>query len=187
MVFEILAAVIELVLGFLILSVLVIWIWVVVKGALWKKMALIGLLIAYVWVIWQAVWELIGWPTKEPMPDGAIILGFYVIEPVEGKKGGIYVWALSNISENDLVQKLYKFERMPRLFRLEYKRELHKRVIELQDRLKKEGGLLLYRRGNKERKGKAGKGYGEDLDDSGFILKKLEEVIPKNEAGNKVN
>lgn len=115
------AAIIGLVALFLVLSLLLLslnvdttWPWQVKAGAI--VAAMLTVVIGYF-----ALYELLGWPTRQAMPDDMRMISADVVEPRKGsnEKGAIYVW-VKPIRENNA---------LPRAFELPYDPDFHEMVI----------------------------------------------------------
>mgnify|MGYP001251646945 CR=1 FL=1 len=74
---------------------------------------------------------ILGWPTKDKIPEEFRLIGGYVLEPNKktGKNGEIFLW-LTDLSKNPKVAK-------PRAFVLPYSEELNQKVASASDKLKK--------------------------------------------------
>ncbi len=148
------AAIIGLVALVLVLSLLLLslnvgttWSWQVKAGAIVATMLTVVL-------SYFAVYELLGWPTAQDMPDNMRMLAADVVEPRKGsnKKGAIYVW----------VKPIGEHNALPRAYELPYDPEFHEMVITALERSRQ--GVKQGVRGNPDYdKNAAGQGLGLPL------------------------
>lgn len=147
-------AIIGLVALVLILSLLLLslnvdtsWPWQVKAGAI--VVSMLTVVISYF-----ALYELLGWPTGQDMPDNMRLLSADVVEPKKGSnvKGAIYVW-VKPIGEHDA---------LPRAYELPYDPDFHEMVITALERSRQ--GIKQGVRGNPDYDNNAsGQGLGLPL------------------------
>ena len=98
--------------------VLVAWIWLGGKRSSQFRLPLLVLLPVFYWVHWQAVSDLIGWPSSEALPNTFEMVSAVVVEPdvQQAEDGEIYLWIRPRLRGK------------PRAYVLPYSRELHELV-----------------------------------------------------------
>ena len=104
--------------------------------------------------------DFMGWPYPGTMPDKVIMSAFHVNEPTDKFEGAIYIWGpelRSPDTGDEITQNIMKYTpedfSAPRVYRLDYDRELHKRLIE-QHKARQKGmvGIPIFEK--KQRDGK---------------------------------
>lgn len=90
------------------------WPWQVKAGAIVVTMLTVA-------ISYFALFELLGWPTRQDMPDNMRMLSADVVEPRKGsnEKGAIYVW----------VKPVDEQKMLPRAYELPYDPDFHEMII----------------------------------------------------------
>ena len=146
------------------------------------KTACIATFCAFTIIFWTTIDTFLGWPAnQDDMPEKILIHWVIVKEPnkIDGFEGSIFI--LLETMEEIKANKVAKFfgygkDRMePRLFGLDYNRELHEQLEKIKNKLKN-GQPVVGKLTKKEgKKGKAKKGDEEtDKDGEGSESQKQE-------------
>lgn len=127
--------------AFLILSSLLLWFVIDTKRRFFLKLTLIIIIPALSIMIWQSLNTYLGWPTKNDLPKKAILIWAVINEPSAktGDPGSIYLWLtpLQNAKEqNSLFEYKYK-QNEPRAYKIPYSREMHQRLQEAGELIRK--------------------------------------------------
>lgn len=136
------------------------------------KMFIIPFILWYGLTLYWTPSKLMGWPSKDEILKGSIIYSFYIIEPDTEKEGGIYFWIIDrNNVKKDLIQlkmlpmKVFMIvmKGVPKSHSIPYDRETHKRLLEMQKKMKKRpGSIMIYdgkqSKGKKEKKSEISEG-----------------------------
>ena len=129
--------------------------WYLVKseGHILNRVSAIAIIVGYGVVLVYLIPALMGWPilTKN-MPDKTQIATYIVKEPRDGNRGFIYFWTI--LEEQD-----------PRSYKVDYSRELHKKLIEAGKRRGKGSRLVVDNVGKGKGKNKS-KGNQDNSGDS---------------------
>jgi hypothetical protein len=184
-----------LAISFLIIVVLLLTVFVKAQIGVGWKLAIIAVAIWYSLLLYSIPNNFSGWAVNSEPPDQTIIIGLWVSEPDTVNQGGIYFWGvkypdINRLHEFSLDPK--KFVRYietaaPRTYRIPYSKEFHEKLLRAQQGQKQEkGGILLYKKGMKPRSESGKEGDGRPEDDSGFTLKRLQELLPKVEPAPQV-
>jgi len=141
--------IISIVVGFLIIVTIIIS-WSLSNHRSFVFCVLACLCLWYGVVLFYAAQMISGWPAPVILPQEAYIQSFIIDEPVY-----IYFW-------------LQGRDEPPRAFKIDYDRELHKRLTEGKEEAKKNGGRMLLKnlfgkRGQKKRKGNSKNNYQDDV------------------------
>ena len=132
-----------LVMGYLLVSAVVLWYFIKTKGYLLSRLVTIAIVIGYGIALMYAVPSLMGWPVKvEAMPDKTQIIIYLVQEPSETKAGYIFFWTAREKQE-------------PRAYKIPYTKCLHREIVKAGEKVPKGGRLVVGRRTSGE-KGKKG-------------------------------
>ncbi len=101
------------------LAVLLLVMCLATRWPLAAKVGLIAAVTGLYFFAYSAHEGLMGWPTKERMPDRFVLLATVIEEPNKEKSttGNIYVW-VNGLVNNKLVNE-------PRAYRLPYEKDLH--------------------------------------------------------------
>jgi len=94
------------------------------------------LLIWYSLILFFSLNSMMGYPTNSTMPDDTIIYSYRIVEPTDSECGGMYFWGLP-------AEKIMDQTFIPRSYRLEYNKELHKQLM--QKGSGKGGKILMWR------------------------------------------
>mgnify|MGYP001270660733 CR=1 FL=1 len=98
----------------------------------WKvKTGAVVLVSIFYLVTYLSFPPILGWPTKDKIPNEFRLISGYVLEPNKktGENGKVFLW-LTDLSKNPKVAK-------PRAFVLPYSDELNRKVASASDKLKK--------------------------------------------------
>lgn len=165
-----------LIFSFIILALLTLWSLIDAKGRLLFKVIVISLVLGYALVLSMSIPKLQGWATDEPFPDsGAYLISFQVVEPGTSKtvSPGIYLWVVPNIRiDQDRFGRLFlRLQMEPRVYKIPYQEQDHKRLAEQQKRQAESGGLIFLKRqkGKGTRLGHGTKLYSDDQLEYKFI------------------
>ena len=96
--------------AFILLTILILWVVIGVKGKWWIKSCLISLTLYFSIGLWVSINGLLGWPTTDSPPQEFEVHWMLVEEPNKktGDPGAIYMWA-SDINADK--QSFYKQNR----------------------------------------------------------------------------
>ena len=132
-------AVIGISLSYVILAALLVSIFILARVPVWIKFVCIVFVSSFYFITYSSLSGMLGWPTKQTIPDDFQLLSSVITEPdnTKGDKGSIHIWVFSFV-ENLPVKE-------PRAFKLPYTHELH---ASLEDALKdqRNGKVKLGRR-----------------------------------------
>jgi len=98
----------------------------------WRVKAAAIVLLSACYVVIYAAWPaILGWPTRQDLPEQFRLVAGYVQQPdrISGDDGSIYLWA------TDMAQR--SGQGAPRAYRLPYTVELQAKVAEAGDKVKK--------------------------------------------------
>tara|TARA_B100000131_G_scaffold323122_1_gene379966 strand:- start:4412 stop:4963 length:552 start_codon:yes stop_codon:yes gene_type:complete len=175
-------------LSFFILSVIILWMFIRVKGQWLPKAIAISLVLYFFASIDNSMDSFSGWPTKDAVPDKFQIHWVIIDEPnrANNDPGKIYLWA-TDIGEHKEDQDLYgcsglflnfkkKYHGEPRVYEIEYSEEMHENLQDAMPNLKK--GIPLLAGKPKNTDSDTGSNGSSELTDSDeFILYSLPEVF----------
>ena len=102
------------------------------------KASLILLTTSFYFAVYLTVPKILGWPVvRDALPNQFKLVSSVIYEPntAAGNLGVIYVWAID-------AQRAWKHSATPRSYALPYKKELHKKLAEAQNKIKKGLGQL---------------------------------------------
>lgn len=102
------------------------------SGWSWRiKAAMVLVVSAFYVVTYVSIPPLLGWPTDERLPERFNLVAVYVQEPdkVTGASGDIYLWITDLMAEPGAA--------VPRAYRLPFTPELHAKVVEAGNKLRK--------------------------------------------------
>ena len=127
--------------AFILLTILILWVVIGVKGKLWIKSCLISLTLYFSIGLWVSINGLLGWPTTDGPPQKFEIHWVLVEEPNKktGNSGAIYIWA-SDINVDKQSFSPFGSKKpldKPRLYQLPYSRSTHEQTEAILERLKK--------------------------------------------------
>jgi len=146
---------ISLFFSFILLAIVVLWFFIQTKGRAAIKAVLMAIVIWYSFAIYFSVPSFFGWPnSREDIPSNSWILSIKIKEPnVDmNERGAIYFWVDLKPVDLESIKTIDQFIRVfdprktflyihsngePRAYRLDYSKELHKKIIEAMK--KKEG------------------------------------------------
>ncbi len=140
-----------LVFAFMIIAVLMLVIFLKSKTNIILKLTLISVAIWYSLVLFYTGPNLMGWPVSSPIPEKSVVASIKITQPDKDNKGGIYFWVLSPETEEErsMISGLEpnKFtqhtKNEPRAFKLPYSKELHRKIIEMQNKQRGRKGSLI--------------------------------------------
>jgi hypothetical protein len=157
--------------AFVLLTILILWVVIGVKGKWWVKTCLISLTLYFSVGLWISIDGLLGWPTTDGPPQKFEIHWLLVKEPNKktGDSGAIYMWA-SNVNAN----KQSSFSPFgskkplskPRLYQLPYSRSMHEQTESILEKLKK-GERHMATLDGEGQGGKEGEGSGKGREGEG--------------------
>ena len=127
-----------LVITYMALAVLLLGLHIYSAVPMWVKVVLTLTVGGFFFVTHNALYGMLGWPTKRELPEEFLMLASRVVEPDKaGKtKGDIYIWVAS-------IDDSYP-NRRPRAYRVEYSEELHVK-LEKADRQMRRGIVQMGR------------------------------------------
>lgn len=171
--------------AFILIAGVVLLIFAKTKYSFWFRFLIISLVLWYGSVAALSSKAIMGWPADGDPPDGSIVIFVRIVEPAPGVKSGIYLWVLEpppdpNNSGSPLsmldprtITKVIDTS-TPRTYRMEYSREMHKRVLANRD---KKGGVMIFKRGKHgdRREG----GIHSPQDERRFEFRDLHELLRK--------
>lgn len=153
--------------AFIILATLFLWYIIGAKGHWLFKTVLILISLFTSLFLWKSTEDIAGWPTVHKLPDKFQIFWTMAKEPKLNNinSGGIYIFAQDLLPPKDEF-KLHSVENEPRLYKLPYSKEAHKKVEEIQKALKAGKPFFAgvkYGKGdgNEDGDGQGGKGKGK--------------------------
>lgn len=151
--------------AFIILSAVLCWLVISLKGKWWIKLILILIVPSYGLLVWKSIPSYQGWATSAEIPEKGLFLQGMVREPEpnEGDPGAIYVWLLPLSSEVTDVQTFLDYRGKmgePRAYKLPYTRGMHQAVLKAQS-MSAKGKPAVMQRGGKPGKGEGQPGEGE--------------------------
>lgn len=125
-----------------------------------------------------------GWPTDQPIPDDSRIISLIINEPTVNSSGAIYLWVIDKKFKETILDPrnvfCYHTNNTPRVYRLPYSKELHKRLIEVLQKASQTGGFIivknLFGKGEEGKKGEKGK-MGKSTPESGNL--KFDVINPR--------
>ncbi|MGE0385896.1 MAG: hypothetical protein AB7Q97_14275 [Gammaproteobacteria bacterium] len=118
----------------------------------WKvKAAAIAIVTAFYFVAYHSVPPLLGWPTGSALPQRFKLVAAFVREPdkATGASGAIYLWATDMLAGPGADT--------PRAYRLPFTPELHTRVVDAREKLRKNMPQLGEIKNDEERTGPPGR------------------------------
>ena len=119
----------------------------------------VPLCIWYSLVLVFYIHSLFGYPSTDPIPDGAIVKGIHINEPSKGYDGVMCFWMINT-------EDYGKVDAEPRAYKMPYDRELHKQLI--REGSKKSGIMRWHRSKKSGKKGlKRFLGDGSDMSKGG--------------------
>lgn len=116
-------------LSFLILTALLLWLIIDVRGKWLFKVMIMFLVVAFSTLVWKSLDSYLGWPTSAALPERSILIWVSVVEPSPKleEPGAIYLW----LKPREALPKRIFFgynpsPNDPRVYKLPYSRSLHK-------------------------------------------------------------
>jgi hypothetical protein len=121
-----------LIIGYILIAILVLWLFIRLEGWLVIKMVIVALAVWYAVAMFLLIPNMLGWAIDvQKPPDKSRLASYLVDEPKAGSKGAIYLWVLTKV---DCVE--------PRAYVIPYSRKMHKRLIKLQRQARGSGGYI---------------------------------------------
>ena len=130
-------------LTFIILASIGLWMILYAKGAWYYKLLYVALCLYFSFIMWFSLSDLSGWATEAKFPEKSIIHWILVQEPSKTNSkeaGNVYIWATAIDQENNLMKAetstvlkpftAKKNMTEPRVYRLPYSEELHKKAAQ---------------------------------------------------------
>lgn len=177
-----------LVVGFLILSASVAWLIAKTKGNYLSKVFIIGVLIYYSVAVFFTIPNVMGWGVEKDVPANAKIISVRIKEPSGEDKGGIWFWInekpdmksdIMNMMRPDKVF-IYTGSIQPRAYRIEYDKEIHKKIIEaLKQQQKMKGSSFMTGEKGVKKNKKGGRGASKDKEEDLFKIINPYDILSK--------
>jgi len=164
----IMSAYIGLIIAFIIIISFFLYFFIASNMPVAVKILIIPIIVWYSLVLFYTPDKLMGWPTWQPIPNGSRIISMIIKEPFKDDLGSIYIWAIDyNISEKWSInpKRVFRYneKNTPRVYKIPYSKELHKKLIEARSSAKKNHGFMMW--GIKKGKGKLKRGGNLNLSD----------------------
>lgn len=120
-----------LVAAYVVVALLLLWLNLYTRWSWRIKAALIVVVSAFYFVAYFSMPPLLGWPTAAELPKRFNLVAIYVQEPdkTNGSEGQIFLWA------TDMANGPRRGE--PRAYRVPFSGELHARVVEAGNKMRK--------------------------------------------------
>jgi hypothetical protein len=120
-----------LVAAYVIVALLLLWLNLYTRWSWRIKAALVVIVSAFYYVTYVSLPPLMGWPTDADLPKRFNLVAIYVLEPdkTSGSEGEIFLWA------TDLESGSHR--QPPRAYRVPFNGELHARVVEAGNKMRK--------------------------------------------------
>ena len=145
-----------LAIAFVMLSTIVLWFCIKIRGRIIVKIVLIPATLWYGLVLYYTAPNLMGWPTSQTIPDNSQILAYQVEKPVpkHNDPGAIYFWIrtisipksqpnLSRVWFNPVSIFNHNRKTDPRAFKLPYSKKMHKAILDAQRQMEVIPGALI--------------------------------------------
>lgn len=112
-------AIVGLSVSYVALAALLVGIFLISRTSVWVKFLCVFMVTGFYFMTYQSFLGLLGWPTKQDLPEQFQLMASSIIEPDEsaGDPGSIHIW-ITMFEDN-------KPERRPRSYELPYDLELH--------------------------------------------------------------
>lgn len=130
-------------LGFVLLAAILLWGIIGSKGYWWLKLCAISFVMFFGVSLWYSMNTYLGWPSRAEMPPKYMVYWAYVQEPSkrDNDEGAIF-FMVRHLEEDKKNDALYALQyqgnnKDPRLYRLEYTRDLHQQVNQMLAGIKK--------------------------------------------------
>jgi hypothetical protein len=127
-----------LILGYVLIGALLLIICVKSRLSGLYKVSLILLTTSFFFVVYLTMPKILGWPVaRDILPNHFKLVSSIIYEPngAVGDQGMIYLWAID-------AQRARRNTATPRSYALPYKKDLHKKLVEAQNKVKKGIGQL---------------------------------------------
>ncbi len=145
-----------LMIAFLLISIILLWILIRSRTSIIIKFLLIFAVLWYGIVLLNIPANFMGWPKPLVETDykGQYIKDYFILEPMEEREGFIYFWLIDQVrvEEIQILLKnkiiltemfLIKWIGVPRAYSLKYSRDLHKKILETDKKVKNMPGGLI--------------------------------------------
>lgn len=144
----------SLVTSFVFIITLLLWIVINTKGKYWLKVLIIPLAIWYGLALYYAIPNLMGWPTRDELPDYGYVIGVIIDEPnARDAEGAIYL-IIQSAPANEKQGVWYRLDPRnavehgdmaePRVYKIDYDRFTHEKIVKNQQQQKDRGGIMLF-------------------------------------------
>lgn len=156
--------------AFILLASVLLWLLIASKTKVVVKVVLVALVMWYGIVLYHVPSNIMGWATSvesiEELPQGAWVQSIMIKEPNKKTKEAGYIYFVlvvyeqpgkkkSTITLNPKEAFTYQGVNEPRIYRIDYDKELHKQITQAKRDQKKSGrGARLFTKENKENKDK---------------------------------
>lgn len=115
------------ILTFIALASVLLWFIISGKGRWWPKLLAILGVVGFSAILWFSALSFSGWPTHVSLPDKALFVSGYAVEPDDKQDGAIYVWLVAPPADSSIYEYQAK-DGEPRAYVLEYSRDMHEQV-----------------------------------------------------------
>jgi len=137
------------------------------------KVVIIPIVLWYGLALFFTPDNLRGWPTDQPIPNDSRVISLLINEPSVNSKGAIYLWVIDQEFKKVILDPRnafrYHTSNTPRVYKLPYSKELHKRLIEALQKAKRTGGFITVKNLFGKDKGSKKDGSGEGIPNSGNL------------------
>ena len=182
---EIIFAYLGLSMAFMIIGSILLYFVVNSKSHVLLKAGAITAVIWYSLVLFYTPPRLMGWPTYQSMPDESRIIHALVKEPKDDDEGGVYLLVIGINDKKSLVQQInpkhifnYSSKNTPRLYRMPYDREFHKKLEKAKRNAGRKGIIRLTK--DKSQKNKGGRSSKKIRDEFRFKILNPMELLTKD-------
>lgn len=158
---EIISAYLGLTMAFMIIGFILLYFVINSESHVILKTGAITMVIWYGLVMFYIPPRLMGWPTHQSLPDKSKIMYAIIKEPKDGDKGSIYLLVIGIDDDKKLlIQQInpkhifdYKLKNTPRIYRMPYDREFHKKLERARRKAGKKGTMILEKEKPQEKQG----------------------------------
>jgi len=159
----ILSAYIGLTIAFIIITSILLYFVINSNSHVFLKAGAITIVIWYSLVMFYTPPRLMGWPTYQALPDESNIISAIIKEPKGDDKGSIYLLVISTDDDKkSLIQQInpkhifdYSNKNTPRIYRIPYSKEFHKKWAKAK-RGAGRGGIIKLQREKPQKKKSGG-------------------------------
>jgi len=161
----ILTGYIGLAIAFIIISSVLLFLLIRSKTHVIVKICIIPIVIWYGMALFYIPDNLRGWPTDQQISNDSRVISILINEPSTNSNGGIYLWLIDKEFKKVILDPrnvfCYNEKNTPRVYKLQYTKELHKKLTIALKKAKETGGFItvksLFGKGKRGKKGKKGK------------------------------